>query len=62
MAVRQQLSSMLYVMKICEVQIKSLKTGDIDTSVLNQVFKTFHLFLCDVKHDVMQTFSDQIIF
>lgn len=36
MAVRQQLSSMLFVKKICEAQIKSLKTGDIDTSVLHQ--------------------------
>ena len=44
MAVRQQLSSMLYVMKICEAQIKSLKTGDVDTSVLNQVFKTITVF------------------
>ena len=38
MAVRQQLSSMLFVKKICEAQIKSLKTGDIDASVLQQVF------------------------
>ena len=55
MAVRQQLSSMLYVMKICEAQIKSLKTGDIDTSVLNQVFNTFRSCLCDVKHDIMDS-------
>jgi hypothetical protein len=47
MAVRQQLSSMLYVKDICEAQIKSLKTGDIDTSVLQQVH-TIHtrLFIC----------------
>lgn len=45
MAVRQQLSSMLYVKKICEAQIKSLKTGDVDTSVLNQVFKTIIVFI-----------------
>ena len=37
MATRQQLSSMLFVEKICEAQIKSLKTGDVDTSVLHQV-------------------------
>ena len=41
MAVRQQLSSMLYVKDICEAQIKSLKTGDIDTSVLQQVHTTY---------------------
>ncbi|XP_028391400.1 sorting nexin-13-like [Dendronephthya gigantea] len=36
MTIRQQLSSMLFVMKICEARIKSLKTGDDDTSVLHQ--------------------------
>ena len=39
MAVRQQLSSMLYVRNICKSQIKNLKTGDIDTSVLHPVSK-----------------------
>ncbi len=37
MSVRQQLSSMLFVKKICEARIESLQTGDIDTSVLHQV-------------------------
>ena len=37
MAIRQQLSSMLFVRKICEAQITKLKTGDIDASVLHQV-------------------------
>ena len=48
MAVRQQLSSMLFVKKICEAQIKSLKTGDIDTSVLQQVFTQYSLL--DIEH------------
>jgi hypothetical protein len=49
MAVRQQLSSMLFVKKICEAQIKSLKTGDIDTSVLHQVYKPNSVFFVVYK-------------
>ena len=50
MAIRQQLSSMLFVRKICEAQIKKLKTGDVDASVLHQVGWIFTILFHDLYH------------